>query len=399
MNFDVMTSLEIHLEGSPRTAYIVDKIIDVGCGMYPIYYVERDTDLLVATSVTDLIFELGDFQQNDAFEPVEYLEEATIGDSLQTLLPAALLEMVPSQLASVLRTVGFLSSVHWDKSSETVDKRIKILQPFECVTPNESFHEFEPTFSLSDPSEFVDRSAVCIQEFVNEIERRFPHHEHIIRMGGKDSQLIALAPKVTNNWSVFSAEPNYPIVERFLKENGININKLYHHDNQNKESYEEFCRKVICSDLRSDPQHLRWYPTLEKIVQSHNGDVIFWGGTEGDTIYSYHADYGNLSGREYFDLHFNRAANWQSITHQVTKNYTGVPMLSPYHSPTIWTELFCHYDPKMISKGIDLRSDLGERLFGEDVWWPKRNPGPSPYSYDWNASLLSIYVDYINTNI
>lgn len=399
MDVDVTTSLEVHLKGAPGRVHTVEAIEDVGCGMYPIYYVERESEILVGTSVTDLIFELGCFQENEAFDPPKYLEEAAIGDGLQSLLPASLLELVPNSVASIMRDVGFLSSTHWNESSETADNRVKALQPFEYVTPNGSSREFEPTFSVSDPEEFVDRSAAYIQEFVNEVERQFPNHEHIIRMGGKDSQLIALVPKITDNWSVFSAEPNHPVVKRFLEKNNININELYYHDNQNEESFEEFRRKVICSDLRSDPRHLRWYPTLEEIVTSHDGDVIFWGGTEGDTIYSYHVDYGNASGEEYFDLHFSRAANWQSITHQATKNYTGVPMLSPYHSPAIWKELYRHYDPQMISEGDDLRPALGERLFDNDVWWPERNPGPSPYIYDWKVSLRSLYLEYIHETL
>lgn len=399
MKKQTISSLSLHLEYPEGAVLPVKKLQDVGCGIYPVYYVRQNDHVLVSTSVTELIFELGDFRRNNSFNPPEFLESTPIGDKLELFLPSRVRENVPSSFASWLRTVGFLSSTYWYENPQTVDQRIEILQPFEEVTSHGTEQTFDPTYSLSHPEKFVNRSVDYITDFVNDIERRFPDHEHIIRMGGKDSQLIALVPKISENWSVFSAEPNYQLVNQFIQENGISVNQLYHHDNQNEESRDEFCQKIICSDLRSDPRHLRWYPTLQKIVDEHDGDVIFWCGTEGDTIYSYHVDFSSVSKEEYFDLHFERAANWQAITHQVTKNYTGAPAISPYHSPSIWEDLYQHYDPRMISKGDDLRPQLGEQLYGGDVWWPDRNPSPNPYSYDWTSKVEPMYVEYIKRNI
>jgi signal transduction histidine kinase len=110
----------------------------------------------------------------------------------------------------------------WD----TIDRRVMRLRPFESVRDGEAPMGFRPTFSLSDPGEFVEQSARHIRWFIYRIERRFPDHEHIALVGGKDSQLILLSPKVSKRWHVFSAHPNHPLVSEFIRQNDLEIGRL-----------------------------------------------------------------------------------------------------------------------------------------------------------------------------
>lgn len=392
---DSLRSIDLHLHYDPGEVVETRELVDVACGMYPCYYTVKDQRVLVSTSVTDLIFHLGDFQRNEEFDPPNFIQDEPIVDRLVPSIPNWLIECVPPQIGDLLRSSGMMTSTYWHKEPHTIDRRIKKLQPFDKVTLKGITNEFKPTYSLSDPQVFVKRSADYIQSFINRIEREWPGYHHVARVGGMDSQLILLAPKVSDNWHVFSADPNFDIVHNFIKQNNIDVQRLFHHDNENEESRKELIRKLICSDLQSDPRHLRWYPTLEEIVDEFNGKVIFWCGTEGDTIYSYNTDYQSGTRKKFFDLHQTRAANWQSTTHQVTKNYTGAAALSPYHSEEIWDELYRHYDPDMIKKGVDLRERIGQLLFDNNIIWPDRNPGPKPYQYDINMQPISEYIKYI----
>lgn len=98
-------------------------------------------------------------------------------------------------------------------------------------------------------------------------------------MGGKDSQLISLIPKLNDaNWYIFSAEPNYSLIKHWVAQNNIHATKIFAHDGQNEENMTDFKRKVICSDLYTNPIHVRYLPTLEKLVRDFDGECIFWVG-------------------------------------------------------------------------------------------------------------------------
>lgn len=393
---DRLRSIDLYLSYPAGTVVRTSELQDVGCGMYLCYYTVVDDEVWAATSATELIFALGSLKENPSYNPPEFLETQPLVDRLLPSLPASLIERTPDLVGKALRSVGLLSETYWDESVETIDERIAKLQPFERVTPTTRTTEFSPTLSLTNKSEFVDRSVTHITDFIHTIERAYPDHHHIVRVGGMDSQLILLVPKLNpEKWSAFSAEPNYDLVTEFIEANDLPVSTVYHHTNENEETPADVERKLICSDLKSDPHHLRWYPTLDKIVNEHNGNVIFWDGTEGDTLYSYHLEYQSRSGTEYFDLHRTRAANWQAVTHQVTKNYTGAAALSPFHSEAIWNDLYQHYNPDMISKGVDLRYELGEQFAGQEITWPTKNPGPAPYEYNNTYDSMSIYTQYI----
>lgn len=396
---DSLRSIDLHLDHKSGTVVSTQKLRDVACGMYPVYYTVRNNSVLACTSAAELIIHLGDLQLNGEFSPPNFLQKEPLIDRLQPSIPSWVREWIPNVVGNTLRSTGLMTATHWYEGTDTIDKRVHKLRPFEEITPSSTDIKFEPTYSLSDPGEFVEQSARQLRAFINAVERRFPDHHHIARVGGMDSQLILLTPKISDNWHVFSADPNFKIVRKFIQENNIQIQNLFRHDNENEESREELYRKLICSDLQSDPRHLRWYPTLEQIVEKFNGNVIFWCGTEGDTIYSYHPEYQAADHETFFNLHKRRAANWQSITHQVTKNYTGAAAISPYHSEEIWNSLYRHYDPRMISKGDDLRDELGRRLADGPVTWPMKNPGPAPYSYSITMDSQQKYKQYIIDNL
>lgn len=390
-----LKSIELHLKYEPGEVVETKELIDVACGIYPCYYVIKKDSLIVSTSATELIFHIGDFNENKRFDPPNFLQEETMLDRVHHALPSRVTEFVPSKLASMLRSTDFMTSTHWYEESHTIDKRINKLNAFEKVSVDGIINQFNPTYSITDSNELIEKSANHIQSFINRVERQWPNHHHVARVGGMDSQLILLAEKSSENWSVFSAQPNTKIVTEFIEKNDIMVKNIFTHNNKNREEISETKRKLICSDLRSNPRHLRWYPKLKNIVERFDGNVIFWIGTEGDTIYSYHSDYHSVDKETYFDLHRNRAANWQGITHQVTKNFTGAAAISPYHSEKIWDELYRHYSPEIIAKGDELRYKLGERLAGKNIEWIERNPGPTPYKYETTLDADDVYRSYI----
>ena len=185
---------------------------------------------------------------------------------------------------------------------------------------------------------------------------------------------------------------------KWVEQNRLHVNKIFSHDNHNEENIEDLKKKIICGDLYSDPRHIRWMPTMTKIAGEFNDRCIFWGGTMSAPAHVYAGPYRADFSKDktaFFRSHFERTASWQGNYHQVFKNFTGLPYLSPYHSREIWEEVYRHLDPSAIPKEVDLRPAIGERLFGKPVRWILENPGPRIYEYNFNIDAHEIVVQHI----
>ena len=393
-----ITSLQLHLNYRAEQVVETKCLEDIGCGIYPCYYCKHKDKLKVSTSVTSLIFDSKVFKPNPNFKSPDFLKQK----SKQKLSSKTLriLKRVVNPFYLRLFPDNLPAEKSWYEMWETIDKRVKKLRPFERVTPSHIVIKFEPDFATQDKESVVIKTAYYLQKFVHSVEKDFPDYNHIIMTGGKDSQLISLIPKLdSEKWHIFSAEPNYTLVKRWIKENAVNIKKMFKHDNQNEESFEDFKKKIICGDLYADPRHIRWMPTLKKIGEEFGYKCIFWTGTAADAIYCFHKDFHSKSKEEYFKVHITRVGTFQGNYHQVFKNFVGCALLSPYHSKEIWEELYQHLDSSIITKDTDLRNDIGEKLFGKPVKWLDQNPGPEPYTYNFHFDSYKFYVEYIEKGL
>lgn len=387
-----ITSLDLYLHFPAGKIIETQCLEDIGCGIYPCYYMNCRDRLKVSASVTPLIFDSKSFYLNQGFNPPNYLAEETRA--------CVLLRKINRRLFSYLRLpTCYPRRTEWYVTWQTIDNRIKKLRPFEVVTPKHNAFTFNPDFALRDKEVIISKTVHFLKKSINDVEKRFPHYDHIVMAGGKDSRMIYLIPKINKQkWHIFSAEPNYPLVLKWAEENNITLNRIFRHNNQNEESVEDFKRKVICGDLYSDPKHIRWMPTLKRIAEVFNNKCIFWAGTAADAIYSFHPDFHRIPKKYYFHQHITRIHSWQGNYHQVFKNFVGSALLSPYHSREIWEELYQHMDPSVITKGIDLRDEISRELFGKPVKWESRNPGPTPYRYDFSLDPYKLYTEYIKEN-
>jgi hypothetical protein len=397
-----LTSLEIYLNHPPLHILQCRTVQDVACGIYPCYYMNYGDHLKVASSASALIIDSGVLFRNQNFHPPAYLSDSFNRIALRTLS-----QNLPKRLKAVLRWLS-LQIVHqdpaseerWYSSWETIDRRIHRLRAFEQITANSSSMTFHPDYSLQDAEQLLDRSVDLMKQFVRSVEFAFPEHDHIIQMGGKDSQLISLIPKVRNDhWHIFSAEPNAPLVRQWLEMNKVPFGRFFVHNNGNEENPQDLADKVLCSDLVSDPKQSKWLPMMRQIAAAFDKKCIFWAGTAADAIYSYHTSFHARSEKEYFTLHQTRVSSLQGNYHQTFKNFVGCPLLSPYHSAEFWQDLYCHYTPRLISPATDYRGRLGEKLYGRPLTWLDKNPAPSAYDYAGNVDTLALYLTAIEQHL
>ncbi|MBN1871074.1 MAG: hypothetical protein JW800_00725 [Candidatus Omnitrophica bacterium] len=305
-----LTSLDLYLRFPPEEVIETKCLEDVGCGIYPCYYTKKGNSLKVSTSVTSLVFDSGRFDLNPRFKPPDFLD--------------------PAYIAS--------HGDEWYDTNDTADKRIRKLKPFEKITVKQvglfsfasSSNTFAPEFSILDKEEIIDKSAYHIRKFMNGVEEKFPGYDHIVFTGGRDSQIMSLVPKLdSERWHVYSAEPNFPLVKKWLQDNEVPFNKLFTHNNVNDETEEDFKGKIICGDLYTDPRHNKWLPHIKNIAKQFKYKCIFWSGIQ--TIPPAHFYLGTWFGHdfkepsEFYSYHFKMTASWQGNTMQIFKNFVRCP--------------------------------------------------------------------------
>ena len=346
-------------------------------------------------SAAALIADAGSFEPDDEFRPPDFLAEhfppASLGSRIARNLSLRDEPPQPSRRDA------------WYATSRTIDRRVSKLRAFETVTASSASVSFAPDGTLRDTAEIVERSARHVAQFVRDVESRFPRHQQVVLTGGKDSQLIWLAPKAdASRWHVLSAEPNRPIVAAWMERNGVWPGRVFGHDNRNDESAEDLERKIVCGDLMSDATHIRWMPAMARIHAELGGACLFWGGTMSGPAHVFAGAHRRLDGTDrdaFFRSHFERTASWQGNYHQVFVNFTGSPYLSPYHSREIWDDVFRHLDPAAVTKETDLRDRIGERLLGRPVGWPAESPGPARWIPKAYVDARAVYLRHVRDSV
>ena len=397
-----LTSFDVYTKYPLGQVLETDTLDDVCSGMNPCYYMLDGDKLKVSSSVVSLILDSGRFELNPDFKPPKFflhpwqrntmdfirktinaVEKQLRGTSiLQSKAVKKIKSMVPSEAKTFLWNPHLSSHI----SCNSIDARIRKVKSFESVSKNKSSMLLNLDYTVTNLDEYLDKSAQLMRKTINDIEAAFPQKKHIILMGGKDSQLISLIPKLNNaNWYIFSAEPNYSLIKHWVAQNNIPVTKIFAHDGQNEENMTDFKRKVICSDLYTNPIHVRYLPTLEKLVHDFDGECIFWLGSMPRQASLYDSSHRKpdkpISNDQFFNTHLSDFTGWQGNIQQTYSNYLGCPFLSPYYLKDMWFELYAHLDPSIIASGQDYRPRLGEMLAGRKIIWPSQNPGPVPYQY------------------
>jgi hypothetical protein len=382
-----ITALDMYTSFCSEDVVFADELVDESAGIYPCYYYKKDAGLYISTSAVNLIQHKGELSLNRRFKPNRWV----LGESgLQSAF--LLLGRLLGRSAKRDRAL-----CDWYNTHETIDTEILKVRPFESVTFDAHTMAQIPRGDFISDAVFIEKTAYYVNKFINDIENRFPGYNHVVLTGGKDSQLILLANKIDNaRWNVFSAEPNAPIVKQWINDNNISINRFYEHDCRNEETETDLIDKIVAGDLFANPRQMCWLPTMKRIGHELGGKCFFWSGTMGDALMAFHKFHcGSLE--DFYDIVFSRCISLQGNAHQVHKNFTSFPCLSPYHSKELWDNVFFKYDYARLEKGTDFRNQVGVSLAGRTIRWCESNPSPPRYKYKKNINLYRTYVRCIRT--
>lgn len=247
---------------------------------------------------------------------------------------------------------------------------------------------------IFEKDNFLNSFATAMINDMRFLESLHPKAIFGILVGGKDSLNILLLP-----WNckiiAFSAEPNYSLVEKFVKDNNLNIQveklDLY--------SFEEDIlleKEILFNFFRIGLHDVRWVSNLFMLktkLEKDSKELIVITGSLADTFltptfFSYKSKWRLSkkylildlfkSRREiFFQNLWERGAQWQGIYHGVLRESASIINYSMYHGKCT-KYLLSISDIKNIVTH-DLREDLGFKIVGSKILYPQENPSPFPW--------------------
>lgn len=272
---------------------------------------------------------------------------------------------------------------------------------------------------ISKCEAFTTAVAEALQADVDRIESKNPGTTNVILCGGKDS-LNLLLLKWRNPTMVVSAMPNYPLVEKFVTDNGLSFEVMELRDfvdpGIQMREVAESCGMISLANWR-------WTAHLKEIADRLSGKAVFWKGQLADILLtdywrSYTSNYSrayrvgrkayrkiarrlpaplaSLSDRAvYRDLSrslWERGAAGQGAHMGMLRSVTGCLFLSAYHGPHT-SKVMLAGDYTALSTHGDLRPRIGRTLFGRDVAYPASNPAPGSVPGRYTLRTLTSVAD------
>ena len=240
-----------------------------------------------------------------------------------------------------------------------------------------------------------------------EIEKLNPNTTNLVLCGGRDS-LNLLLLSWENSTIAVSAEPNYPLVCEFIKNNNLDIKTIRLDDLHDPEMLIEENLECCC---RIALPEWKWGAGLRKVANGFDKKggfdkkVIFWKGHFGDTLLT--PDWKSYINKNYkvkrffskvyrrtshllpdflkywigekflpdvYKQGWNVAALMQGAHLSFIRSLTGAHALSAYHGK----HMTGVYKQVNFARALqtDIRVEIGKKLLGRDVWYPDDNPSP-----------------------
>jgi hypothetical protein len=217
-------------------------------------------------------------------------------------------------------------------------------------------------------------AARCIQHTVRQVEEKYPHHHHLLMLGGMDSKIILTATR-NAKWVVLSGEPDAGENGKWIERNNLEVSRYLPIDfNFDPNSVKA---EILATDAEIGLNHLRFFPELRKLIDELKGQVVIWYGFMGETLFRPHP-VGNSP--DYFLNHsYTSTLSWNLVM-KCAKNLLDVPVVCPYASAEFIQDYFLKFDPSVFSskKGkndwteCDIRPLIARELSGGgEIWFPE----------------------------
>ncbi len=255
--------------------------------------------------------------------------------------------------------------------------------------------------NLCDTDEYCMKFADALKKDIALIERSNPGFTNVILCGGKDSLNLLLLPW-QNPVVVYSAEPNFLLVQDFVKDNSLAIEVRKLEDTYSEEHLADEILELCC---RVDSRHWRWAKHIRDISEDYSKKIVIWKGQMGDVFcapnwktYIYPETQpklflckfykklspfmpqylskriGNIIIRDVELTHWNKGSISQGVHMAFMRSLADCLVVSAYHGKNV-TEVLSKVNlPSAVQ--TDIRGKLGNIIHGREVIYPLSNPSP-----------------------
>jgi hypothetical protein len=260
---------------------------------------------------------------------------------------------------------------------------------------------------IRDAESYAQAWVDAVREDVAEQEARAPGGTNVILAGGKDSLNLLLLPW-RNPTLVVSAQPNTPLVERFVAENDLDLEVRELRDPEEPDVLEQ---EILENGCRADLRHYRWGADLRALGRELGDGTVFWKGQVADALTTpywktlthppggiatfvrkvYARGDRVLPGAvrraladgflvpSLMETLWHRCAMFQGSHMGVIRGVTGRLVLSAYHGARtrqVWRRV-------RFAEAVDrdVRPAMGALLRGAPVRYPAANPSPPPSAF------------------
>jgi hypothetical protein len=278
------------------------------------------------------------------------------------------------------------------------------------------------TQAISDADAFTHAMSEAMRADITEVCNANPGSRHIVLCGGRDSLNILL-----HRWSApvvaYSAEPNYPLVARFVDDNklGIDVRRL-----EDPEPQGGLDREIAEASCLVRLENWKWTEHLRQIARAEAVPPVFWKGQVADAyLTDYWRSYTHRSNKTYKFLRkaykiierkvpnsldplfvghaiadfektlWLRASVGQGAHLGLIRSICNCLALSAYHGPRT-LDVMHRADLRALTRR-DIRVDLGRALLGRDVKYPTENPGPPASGFREGTRTVERYVAAIRS--
>jgi hypothetical protein len=326
------------------------------------------------------------------FYPVYRWQDYYATTPLPLILRKGALELDDTVARRVRRTVRYLPT------NATLDRHVR-----RVGAPTMS------TLELSDPAEYIAAWTAALRNDQRFVERALPGHTNLVLCGGRDSLNLLLLPW-QNPVVAVSAQPNFPLVQQFVRDNRLAVDVVPLDDRDPALLDSE----VLVNACRIGLEHVRWQAELRALAATFQRRCVLWFGAMADVYttakwqrYSHpswlstwrglpglRALNEREAGQSYFAWTcYYRGAMWQGVYMSLLRELTDAVALSAYHGPAM-RALMTRVDLRGAAVS-DIRPAIGEALAGGPVAYPTQNPSPPPSTFRGGVSHLDKFLEVL----
>lgn len=276
---------------------------------------------------------------------------------------------------------------------------------------------------ICDTDEYCLKLAEAIKKDISLIEELNPGFTNVILCGGKDSLNMLLAPW-KNPVIVYSAQPNFPLVQDFVKDNNLPFEVKELKDHTSDENLQDEVAELCC---RVDSRHWRWAMHTRQISEDHSNKIIIWKGQLGDRFFnptwktyiypenqpklflcklykklsplmplSLNKWIGKQVMKDVEQTHWNKGSITQGTHMGFMRALSDCLVVSAYHGKNVM-EVFSKVSlPDTVQ--TDIRARIGAVLHGKDVIYPPTNPSPKIEEIRDGAHNPDLFVNLLKIN-